>query len=210
MQLVVILAPGEILVLNAAHHAIAAVVHDQQGDVHLFLRHGRQFPQAQRQTAIAHQPHHLALRVGDRGADRHRQPHADSTGQRVNVAQRRDRAEQTAAPDAAGYGDIAHQQSVLRQRGVDGVVEFGVFTGLLTQRTLRLLHRPRDLGIPLGVDLLAGAQPRRQRGQQRRTVAIDLLIRQVVAVGRRRIDINLHQRARQRQRPGAGFITAQP
>ena len=42
VQLVVILAPGEVLVLNAAHHAITAVVHDQQGDIHLFLRHGRQ------------------------------------------------------------------------------------------------------------------------------------------------------------------------
>ena len=157
VQLVVILAPGEVLVLNAAHHAITAVVHDQQGDIHLFLRHGRQLAQAQRQTTVAHQPHHLALRVGNRGADGHRQPHTDGARQRVNVAQRRDRPEQPAAPDAAGNGDIAYQQPVLRQRGIDGVVEFGVFTGLLAQRALRLPHRPRDLGIPLGIDLLAGA-----------------------------------------------------
>ena len=142
VQLVVILAPGEVLVLNAAHHAITAVVHDQQGDIHLFLRHGRQLAQAQRQTTVAHQPHHLALRVGNRGADGHRQPHTDGARQRVNVAQRRDRPEQPAAPDAAGNGDIAYQQPVLRQRGVDGVVEFGVFTGLLAQRALRLPHRP--------------------------------------------------------------------
>ena len=144
VQLVVILAPGEVLVLNAAHHAITAVVHDQQGDIHLFLRHGRQLAQAQRQTTVAHQPHHLALRVGNRGADGHRQPHTDGARQRVNVAQRRDRPEQPAAPDAAGNGDIAYQQPVLRQRGIDGVVEFGVFTGLLAQRALRLPHRPRD------------------------------------------------------------------
>ena len=81
MQLVIILAAAKILILDTAHHAVAAIVHNQQRHVSLFLSQRRQFTEVQAQAAVADQPHHLTLRIGNSGTNSHRQPHTDSPGQ---------------------------------------------------------------------------------------------------------------------------------
>lgn len=72
VQLVVILTAAKILILNTAHYAVAAVIHNQQRHVGLLLRQGRQFAKVEAQAAVAHQADHFTLRIGNRGAHRHR------------------------------------------------------------------------------------------------------------------------------------------
>ena len=122
MQLVIILAAAKVLILNTAHHAVAAVIHNQQRHVSLLLCQRRQLAEVQAQSAVADQPHHFTLRISNCGADRHRQPHTDSTGQRMNIHQRTVGAKQAAPPQAAGHGNIANQDTVLRQRLRDSVI----------------------------------------------------------------------------------------
>jgi len=201
VQFVVILTTTEILILDTAHHAVAAVVHDQQRHVRFLLGKRCQLAQVKAQAAVAHQPHHLALRVGNRGADRHRQPHTNRPRQRMNVHQRAVSAEQTAAPQAAGNGDIPHQQAVVRQRLFNRIVELRIRPALLAQPLLCCCHRLLDLPIPLGIAPFAPLRFVRQRRQQHRTVGDQGVIHQIVTARRRRIDINLHAGMRQLERP---------
>ncbi len=103
------------------------------------------------------------MRIGNRGAHRHRQPHTDGSGQRMDIHQRTVSAEQTAAPQAAGNGNIAHQNAVIGQRLRNRVIQFSVSAALVAQPLLRRLYRLFKLAIPMRIAPHPALYPLRQR-----------------------------------------------
>ena len=66
----------------------------------------------------------------------------------MDIHQRAVSAEQAAAPQAAGNGNIAHQDAVIGQRLRNRVIQFSVSAALVAQPLLRRLYRRFKLAIP--------------------------------------------------------------
>ncbi|MGS6378075.1 hypothetical protein ACVGXN_10005, partial [Enterobacter hormaechei] len=62
-------------------------------------------------AAVAHQPHHLALRVGNRGGAGDRLGLTHIPAQGVNFYKRTVRPDKAPTPNPAGHGDIAQKKN---------------------------------------------------------------------------------------------------
>lgn len=81
----------------------------------------------------------------------------------MDIHQRAVSAEQTAAPQAARNGNIAHRDAVIGQRLRNRVIQFSVIAALVAQPLLRRLYRLFKLAIPTRIAPYPALHPLCQR-----------------------------------------------
>ncbi len=196
-------------VLDVADHAVAEVVHQDEGDVGLFLHRGREFAQAERQPAVADQRHGLAAVIAERGADGHREALADAAAERVHALARTRKIDVAVAPGAVRDGDVAHPGRALRHGGAQIVDDPRVRAETVAQ----VLHRGGLGGGKVAregrVDRGAVAEALDQAQQGQFGVAFD---EEIVRVGQpvlRRVGIDAGERLGQAERVLQSLVAAQ-
>ena len=173
-------------ILDVANHAVAAIIHQHDQQIGLFLHRSGQFADVHHQPAITTQAQHLAwFRIGpqllgDGGTDAHLKALTDAAAQRMHTIARAEQLQQAIAPGAVGYRHITHPQRLAASDLLQTIDQRRIRRQALAHQCHRCVVRLAQIGSKGRVDDKATGgtpllQPLGQALQRQRSIAADKL-----------------------------------